>query len=102
MNIVTVEQCPTCGGTGEGKASILLMDDIENNLEYILKEQNERNITLCVHPYIEAFLKKGMVSRQVKWYMRYKKWIRIKVVSRLEERRVGKEWVRTFRIRRWT
>ncbi|QEC51766.1 ribonuclease G [Anseongella ginsenosidimutans] len=81
MSIVTVEQCPTCGGTGEVKASILLMDDIENNLEYILREQNESHITLCVHPYIEAFLKKGLVSRQVKWYFRYKKWIRIKPVS---------------------
>lgn len=81
MNIVTVEKCPACGGTGEVKASILLMDDIENNLEYILKEQNERNIRLCVHPYIEAFLKKGLISRQVKWYFEYKQWVRIKAVS---------------------
>lgn len=81
MNIVTVEQCPTCGGTGEIKASILLIDEIENNLNYILKEQNEKNIVLGVHPYIEAFLKKGMISRQMRWYFKYNQWVRIKSIS---------------------
>lgn len=64
MNIVTVEKCPACGGTGEIKASIVLMDDIENNLNYILQEQNEKGITLCVHPYIQAFITKGIFNLQ--------------------------------------
>jgi ribonuclease G len=54
MNIVTSEVCPTCNGTGTIRPTILLMDDIENNFNYILDEQNEKGITLCVHPYIEA------------------------------------------------
>jgi ribonuclease G len=78
MNIVTNEKCPACDGTGEIKASIILMDDIENNLNYILNEQNEKNVTLCVHPYIEAYIKKGLVSRQWKWYFKYNKWITVK------------------------
>lgn len=78
MNIVTNEKCPACNGTGEIKASIILMDDIENNLNYILNEQNERNITLCVHPYIEAFIKKGLFSRQWSWFFKYNKWIKVK------------------------
>lgn len=81
MNIVTNEVCPTCGGTGEIKASIVLMEDIENNLDYVLNEQNEKNITLTVHPYIEAYIKKGLFSRQRKWYFKYGKWIRVKAVS---------------------
>lgn len=81
MNIVTSEKCPTCGGTGEIKASILLIDDIENNLKYILEEQNEKNITLCVHPYIEAFIKKGFISLQWKWFFRYGQRIRVRAVS---------------------
>lgn len=81
MNIVTVEKCPTCNGTGEIGASILLMDEIENNLDYILREQNEKNVTLSVHPYIEAFLKKGLFSKQLKWYFKYKKWVKVKAVS---------------------
>ncbi|MNV60423.1 Ribonuclease E [compost metagenome] len=80
MNIVTSEKCPTCDGTGEIKASIVLMDDIENNLNYILQEQNEKNITLCVHPYIEAYIKKGFISLQWKWFFKFGQRIKIKAV----------------------
>ncbi len=81
MNIVTVEKCPTCNGTGEIAASILLIDEIENNLAYILREQNEKNVTLAVHPYIEAYLKQGLFSKQVKWFSKYKKWIKLRGVT---------------------
>ncbi|WP_207424443.1 Rne/Rng family ribonuclease [Desertivirga brevis] len=80
MNIVTNEKCPACDGTGEIKASIVLMDDIENNLDYILKEQNEKNIVLCVHPYIEAYIKRGFISKQMRWYFNYGKWIKVKAI----------------------
>ncbi len=78
MNIVTTEVCPTCNGTGTIRPTILLLDDIENNFNYILVEQNEKHITLCVHPYIEAYIKKGLVNRQMKWYLKYKQWIKVK------------------------
>ncbi|WP_423148741.1 Rne/Rng family ribonuclease [Rubrolithibacter danxiaensis] len=81
MNIITNEKCPACNGTGEIKASIVLMDDIQNNLNYILTEQNEKKITLCVHPYIEAYIKKGLFSCQWKWFFKYGKWITVKGVS---------------------
>ncbi|MEJ7778075.1 MAG: Rne/Rng family ribonuclease [Daejeonella sp.] len=78
MNIVTNEKCPACDGTGEITASIILMDDIENNLNYILNEQNEKSVTLCVHPYIEAYIRKGLYSRQWKWFFKFNKWITVK------------------------
>jgi ribonuclease G len=78
MNIVTNEVCPTCHGTGAIRPTILLMDDIENNFNYILVEQNEKHITLCVHPYIEAYIKKGIYTRQMKWYIKYSQWIKVK------------------------
>ncbi|MFC3561720.1 Rne/Rng family ribonuclease [Pedobacter jamesrossensis] len=78
MNIVTVEKCPACDGTGEIKASIVLMDDIENNLNYILREQNEKGITLCVHPYIEAYITKGILNLQRRWFFKYGQWIKVK------------------------
>lgn len=78
MNIATSEKCPTCGGTGEIKASILLIDDIESNLKYILQEQNEKQVTLCVHPYIEAYIKKGIYSLQIKWFFKFNQWIKVK------------------------
>lgn len=81
MKIVTSEKCPACGGTGEIRASIVLMEDIEGNLNYILQEQNERKVTLCVHPYIEAYIKRGIMSRQLKWFFKYGKWIKVVGVS---------------------
>jgi ribonuclease G len=78
MNIVTTEVCPACNGTGTLRPTILLIDDIENNFNYILTEQNEKNITLRVHPYIEAYIKKGFINRQMKWFMKYNQWIKVK------------------------
>lgn len=78
MNIVTNEKCPACNGTGEITASIILMDDIQNNLNYVLTEQNEKSVTLCVHPYIEAYIKKGFFSCQARWFLKYGKWIRVR------------------------
>ena len=78
MNIVTTEVCPACNGTGVLRPTILLIDDIETNFNFILVEQNEKSITLCVHPYIEAYIKQGFISRQWKWYFKYKQWIKVK------------------------
>ena len=77
MNIVTTEVCPACHGTGTIRPTVLLIDDIETNFNYILTEQNEKNITLAVHPYIEAYIKKGLVNRQMKWYFKYGQWIKV-------------------------
>ncbi len=81
MNIVTVEKCPTCDGTGEIKASIVLMDDIESNLSYILQEQNEKSIRLQVHPYIAAYIKKGLFSLQMKWFFKFGQWVKVHPIS---------------------
>ena len=78
MNIVTTELCPACGGTGTIRPTILLLDDIENNFNYILTEQNEKGITLCVHPYIKAYITKGLITRQMKWFFKYNQWIKVK------------------------
>jgi ribonuclease G len=85
-NIITVEKCPTCDGTGEIKASILLIDDIENNIRYLCQEQNEKSLTLHVHPYLAAYLTQGKYtfkSYQWKWFKKYKKWITIDPISAL-------------------
>jgi ribonuclease G len=81
-NIETAEKCPTCGGSGQVQASVLLIDQIENNLRYVLREQNEKKVTLRVHPYIAAFITKGwLTSLRWKWMRRYKRPISVKPVS---------------------
>ena len=73
----TSEVCPTCQGTGSVNATILLTDEIERDLEFVMQSTPKMSLCLRVHPYLEAFLKKGWPSRQMRWFMKYKKWIRI-------------------------
>lgn len=80
-DINTAETCPTCNGTGEVQASILYAEEIENNLDYLLTSRKEKDVALLVHPYLEAFFKNGLISKQVKWFFKYKKWIPVRGIS---------------------
>lgn len=78
MNIVTVEKCPACGGTGEVRPNSLIMDDIQNALVYLLSQNNYPEISLRVNPIIGAYLRMGWYSLQIKWFLKFKKWVKIK------------------------
>ncbi len=73
MNIEVTENCPCCQGSGKSQPSILFVEQIENTLRYITKEQNEKELTLQVHPYVEAYLTKGWWFNSVvaKWKKQY-------------------------------
>jgi len=77
-DIKTAETCPTCNGTGEVQATILLTDEIENNLIQLIDSKKEQSISLIVHPFVASHLKKGMYSQQIKWFFKHKKWISVK------------------------
>ncbi len=77
MNIATKEVCPTCNGTGKISASILVSDLIEKNIEHLFVKQNEKDLVLAVHPYLYAYFTKGLFSQRVKWYFKYKRWIKM-------------------------
>lgn len=83
VNVEVLETCPSCGGTGKVEPSILFVDQVENTLRFILKEQNQKNITLQIHPYIEAYITKGGMfrSRQWKWYFEHKQWVKVQGAS---------------------
>lgn len=78
MKIVTVETCPSCKGTGEIRSSVLLIDEIERDLKYLINELNEKNILISVHPFVESYLTKGFKSIHKKWCLQFFKWIKIK------------------------
>ncbi len=59
MAVKTKEKCPSCSGSGEIEASVLFDQEIEHSVSFVLSEQNEKSITLRVHPYINAFLTKS-------------------------------------------
>ena len=74
LNISTAEECPTCHGTGKIGPSILLADEIENNLKYITS-QGHRSLSLHLHPIVEAYLTKGTwlkASIAKGWMKKYK------------------------------
>jgi ribonuclease G len=77
VKIDTTEVCPSCNGTGKINPSILIVDDIERDLNFIFQSRPSAKITIVTHPYIDAYLKKGLVSRQIKWSLHHLKWIRI-------------------------
>lgn len=83
LNITTMEICPTCNGSGKISASIAIADVIEHTINNILQKQNEKGIVLTVHPYLHAFFTKGIFSRQMKWFLKYYKWVKIEKDSSL-------------------
>lgn len=79
MNINTQEVCPSCAGTGKISSTLLLEDEIEKNLAYLLTHQH-KDLKLVVHPIMHAYLTKGgffFRSQQWKWKWKYGKKIRI-------------------------
>lgn len=56
--IKTSEKCPSCKGTGEIQATILLTDEIESKLQSIGNSTKDRNLALCVHPFVASYIEK--------------------------------------------
>src|SRR5690606_5056930 len=71
-DISTEEKCPCCEGSGSIQASVLITDQIENNLRYIVEEFKAKRVVLRTHPFIAAYLKAGLISTRRKWSMKYK------------------------------
>ena len=76
VDIKTVE--PNPNKNGEVEAPIVLIDKIEAELDRIMTSGKDyKKITLNVHPFIAAYLTKGVPSIRLRWFLKYKKWISI-------------------------
>lgn len=80
MKIVTDEKCPVCRGTGEVKPTLLFTDEIENTLETIVKKIKTKRLLLQVHPYVAAYLKKGLFPLFRRWNFRYGIWLKVEAI----------------------
>ena len=78
MNINTSEICPSCNGTGKISSTLILEDEIEKNLSYLIM-QKHRGLTVMVNPILFTFLTSGIVSKRRKWSWKYKQKIKVKV-----------------------
>lgn len=77
VKINTAEVCPTCGGTGKVNPTILLTEDIERDFSFILQSRPKARLTLHVHPFVAAYIKRGFPSIQMKWYQKYYRWLKV-------------------------
>jgi len=77
VSINTSELCPTCSGSGKVSSSLILEDEMEKNLSYLIM-QKHKDLTLAVHPIIEAYLRKGFLSKRFKWSWKYKQKIKLR------------------------
>ncbi|MDE3250990.1 MAG: Rne/Rng family ribonuclease [Bacteroidota bacterium] len=79
VNINTQEICPSCNGTGKISSALILEDEIEKNLNYLLTHKHT-DLTLAVHPIMYAYLTRGgwFRSKLWKWRWKHKQRIRLK------------------------
>lgn len=71
LDIVTSEKCPSCYGKGEVQPSLLFTDVLKEKLDYLINNLHESGFTMYVHPYVDAYLKKGLLSLYRKWKMEF-------------------------------
>lgn len=76
--IVTDEKCPCCKGSGKITASIGLTDQIENSIKYTIKKHKAKNIIIKTHPFVHAYLTKGLITVRKKWQKQFKVKISVK------------------------
>ena len=61
---------------GEITAPIVIVERMEESIRNIIQTEKGK-LYLHVHPFVEAYLTKGIMSIQNKWFLRYKKWVTV-------------------------
>lgn len=83
LEIETSEKCPSCHGKGTVESSLLFTDTLREKLEYCINDLGKSNITMYVHPFVEAYLKKGLFTSQYgRWRRDLGKNSRLRQISR--------------------
>jgi ribonuclease G len=75
--ITTSETCVTCAGTGTMENSTNFIAKLENQLEYYWDNMNAQGLMIKANPLIVSYIKEGFPSRRMKWWWKYKKWLRV-------------------------
>ena len=71
MDVNVEESCPTCGGTGKIKPSILFTDALETKIDTLVNKIGIKRFTLYVHPFVAAYINQGLLSIKRQWQMKY-------------------------------
>ena len=77
MDVDVAEDCPTCFGTGKIRSSLLFTDLLERKIEQLVEKIGIKKFYLHVHPYVAAYINKGIVSIKMRWQLKYGLGVRI-------------------------
>jgi ribonuclease G len=67
LDIPSDESCPSCLGKGVIQSSLLFTDILKEKIDYLVNTLNVSKFKLFVHPFVEAYIKKGVFSLYGKW-----------------------------------
>ena len=59
-DIETMETCPSCFGKEKVQPTILFTDRLREKIDYVVNSLNVKEFKLYVHPYVDAYIKKGL------------------------------------------
>ena len=77
INMPVEENCPVCFGKGKIQPSVLFTDTLESKIKTLIDTTGVKLFSLHVHPYVAAYLKKGLVSIYRKWQFKYSFGLRV-------------------------
>ena len=77
MDVDVAEDCPTCFGSGKIRSSLLFTDLLERKIEQLVEKIGIKKFYLHVHPYVAAYINKGIVSIKMRWQLKYGLGVRI-------------------------
>lgn len=77
LEISTAEICPSCNGSGRIENSVQLLDRLENNVVYLWENMNHKRLTLRAHPMVISYIKHGIPSLRMKWWWKYRRWLKL-------------------------
>jgi ribonuclease G len=66
------ETCPTCFGKGKtNNPTILFTDQLEDRIYYLVNNLKIKRFTLHIHPFVYAYISKGLFSQKWKWKRKF-------------------------------
>lgn len=77
MDVNTTETCPTCYGKGKINSSFLFTDTLESKIDNLVNKLKVKKFSLHIHPYVAAFVNKGIFSLKNKWRVKYGSGIKV-------------------------
>ena len=79
LDITTSETCPSCYGKGEIQPSLLFTDKLSEKIDYLVNHLKITDFKMYIHPYVDAYIKKGLFSLYGKWRRQYGR--RFKIIA---------------------